>query len=53
MQAGAHEKDIGSFLCYGKDSIQEQCSGCDNQNWGHNSNQLNFMLHFALSPQDK
>ena len=34
-QAGAHEADIGSFLCYSGDSLQEQCVRCDIENWGH------------------
>ena len=29
-QAGAHEEDTGSFLCFSRDSLQEQCSRCDN-----------------------
>ena len=31
MQAGAHEADIGSFLCYSGDSFQEPCTQCDNE----------------------
>jgi hypothetical protein len=52
MQAGAHKADWGiKMCCSGKSNLQEQCTRCNIENWGHfvpaswrmNSNQLNFM----------
>ena len=32
-QAGAHEADVGSFPCCSGDSLREQCTRCDIENW--------------------
>lgn len=35
MQAGVCEVDIGSYQYCSGDSLQEQYTPCDNENWGH------------------